>query len=124
MKERHKAFADEYLANGYNARKAYSVCYPDANPRSVDSLAYRILHKPEVKEYIDKRRKELFEARMIDAIRWVEETADIAFAAKGDEVYTTSDKIKALALIQKYLGLDKQVVEQKTEETINITLED
>ena len=124
MKDIHKEFADEYLANGYNAKRAYMACYPNCKEKSAEVLSYRLLAREDIKEYILIRRKELFEARMIDAIRWVEETADIAFAAKGDEVYTTSDKIKALALIQKYLGLDKQVVEQKTEETINITLED
>ena len=66
----------------------------------------------------------MFESRRVDMYRWVEEIANIAFAEKGDMVYTTGDKIKALALLQKYLGLDKQVVEQKTEETITITLED
>ena len=42
----------------------------------------------------------------------------------AETIHLVNNKIKALALIQKYLGLDKQVVEQKTEETINITLED
>ncbi len=124
MKDRHKEFADTYLANGYNARKAYMACYPDCKPNSADVLAYRLLNREDVKEYIDTQRKLMFESRRVDMYRWVEEIANIAFAEKGDMVYTTGDKLKALALLQKYLGLDKQVVEQKTEETINITLED
>ena len=53
MKDRHKEFADTYLANGYNARKAYMACYPDCKPNSADVLAYRLLNREDVKEYID-----------------------------------------------------------------------
>ena len=92
MKDRHKEFADTYLANGYNARKAYMACYPDCKPNSADVLAYRLLNREDVKEYIDTQRKLMFESRRVDMYRWVEEIANIAFAEKGDMVYTTGDK--------------------------------
>ena len=58
---------------------------------------------------------------MIDANRWASEVADIAFANKGDEIYTSADKLKALQMLQKYLGLDVQKVEQK-QEVIEVSL--
>lgn len=115
MKIQHKEFADEYLANGYKPREAYLRVYVGSSKETASVNAYRLLKREDVKTYIDERRKELYESRMIDAIRWVDETADIAFANKGDEFYTTADKIKALAMLQKYLGLDKQIIEQKQE---------
>ena len=36
MKDRHKEFADTYLANGYNARKGFMACYPDCKPNSAE----------------------------------------------------------------------------------------
>ena len=82
MKDRHKEFADTYLANGYNARKAYMACYPDCKPNSADVLAYRLLNREDVKEYIDTQRKLMFESRRVDMYRWVEEIANIAISQK------------------------------------------
>lgn len=121
MKQKHKEFADEYLANGYKPREAYMKVYVGCSKETASVNAYRILHRDDVKEYVDERRKELFEARMIDANRWASEVADIAFANKGDEIYTSADKLKALQMLQKYLGLDVQKVEQK-QEVIEVSL--
>ena len=121
MKQKHKEFADEYLANGYKPREAYMKVYVGTSKETASVNAYRVLHRDDVKEYVDERRKELFEARMVDATRWANEVADIAFAKKGDEVYTPADKLKALQMLQKYLGLDVQKVEQK-QEVIEVSL--
>lgn len=124
MNARQKIFADEYIANGFKAPSAYKVAYVGSADSTANHTSYQLLKQPEIKEYIEQRRREIFEAQNVDAMRWVSEVCEIAFAQKGDEVYNTSEKVKALAMIQKYLGLDKQVVEQKTEETITISLED
>lgn len=121
MKQKHKEFADEYLANGYNPRAAYMKVYVGSSKETASVNAYRILRREEVKEYVDEVRKGLFEARMVDATRWASEVADIAFADKGDEYYTTADKLKALQMLQKYLGLDVQKIEQK-QEVIEVSL--
>lgn len=115
MKEKYKLFALEYLANGYCALDAYRKIYPNAAQSTVNSHAYRILKMPEVAAFIEEERKLIFESKMVDATRWAEEVASIAFAQKGDITYTTADKLKALQMIQKYLGLDVQKVETKQE---------
>jgi hypothetical protein len=56
----------------------------------------------------------------IDAYRVNSELASIAFAQKGDEVYTTSAKLNALSLLSKNLGLQNQKVE--TKDVIEVTI--
>jgi len=48
------------------------------------------------------------------------EIAEIAFAEKGDEIYTTANKVKALELLCKVLGL--QVSKTENKDTIEVSL--
>ena len=124
MTEQQKNFCEQYLANGYNARAAYFAAFQNADKSNKGpSYPYTLLKKPEIKEYIDKRRKEIYESLNIDANRIAQEIADIAFADKGDEVYNTSSKLKALELLQKQFGLQNQKIETK-QEIIEVSLED
>ena len=82
-----------------------------------------LLKKPEIKKYIDKRRKEIYESLNIDANRIAQEIASIAFAQKGDGIYNTTNKLKALELLQKQFGLQNQKIETK-QEIIEVSLED
>lgn len=122
MTEKQKLFAENYLANGYNALDAYAAAFPTAKPNKRPSYPYTLLKDPEVAEYIDKRRKEMYESLNIDAIRIITELSEIAFAKKGDEIYNVNAKLKALEQLSKNLGLQTQKVE--TKETIEISLEE
>lgn len=124
MTSQQKQFCENYLANGYNVVKAYFDAFPDAdknNPKP--SYPYVLMKKPEIKAYIDSRRKEIYESLNIDAERIAQELADMAFAAKGDEKYSASVKLKALELLQKQFGLQNQKFETK-QEIIEVSLED
>lgn len=124
MTSQQKQFCENYLANGYNAVQAYFDAFPDAdknNPKP--SYPYVLMKKPEIKAYIDSRRKEIYESLNIDAERIAQELADMAFAAKGDEKYSASVKLKALELLQKQFGLQNQKFETK-QEIIEVSLED
>lgn len=124
MTSQQKQFCENYLANGYNVVQAYFDAFPDAdtnNPKP--SYPYVLMKKPEIKEYIDGRRKEIYESLNIDAERIAQELADMAFAAKGDEKYSASVKLKALELLQKQFGLQNQKIETK-QEIIEVSLED
>jgi len=124
MTSQQKQFCENYLANGYNAVQAYFDAFPDAdknNPKP--SYPYVLMKKPEIKTYIDGRRKEIYESLNIDAERIAQELADMAFAAKGDEKYSASVKLKALELLQKQFGLQNQKFETK-QEIIEVSLED
>lgn len=124
MTEKQKLFAENYLANGYNALNAYYEAFPEKleKKNKKPSYPYTLLKEPEVAEYIKIRREEIYNSLNVDAIRVAQELANIAFAPKGDEVYNTSAKLKALELLSKNLGLQIQKTESK--EVIEVTLED
>ena len=126
MTERQKLFCETYIANGYNAQGAYYVAFPDKNGEKKTnrkpSYPYILLNRPEIKEYIQQRRTEIYESLNIDGQRIAQELAEIAFAPKGDEDYGTQSKLKALELLSKNLGLQNQKVE--TTGTIEVSLEE
>ena len=122
MTEKQKMFAENYLANGYNALEAYAAAFPNSKQNKKPSYPYTLLKDPEVAEYIDRRRKEMYESLNIDAIRVITELSEVAFAKKGDEIYNVNAKLKALEQLSKNLGLQTQKIENK--EIIEITLEE
>ncbi len=60
-----KMFADEYVKSG-NATEAYKKSYSTKNmkPESINAEATKTLRKPIVKDYIDKRMKQIDEAKI------------------------------------------------------------
>ena len=115
MTDRQKLFAERYLANGFNAKEAYEVAFGAVNNKS-PSYPYRLLKKPEIKEYIASRREELYDSLNIDAIRVMTEIAGIAF----EESDNVQAKLRALELLSKNLGLQTQKLEPK--EVIEVSL--
>lgn len=71
-------FADEYMSNGYNARQAYLKVYNNQTNKD-PSYPYDLLRKEEIKEYIQKKREEVFNTLCIDHMRICEAIASIAF---------------------------------------------
>lgn len=121
LTQRQKKFCDEYIANGYNVMQAYTAVYGEKPDNKKPSYPYTLLKQPQVKEYIQARRQEIYESLNIDAIRIAQELASIAFAEKGDEVYTVANKLKALEQLSKNLGLQTQKIENSG--VIEVTLE-
>lgn len=66
MTEKQKRFCDEYLID-LNATRAYKVAYPNVkNDATAAAAAARLLRNVKVREYIDKRLKELESERVAD----------------------------------------------------------
>ena len=65
LTEKQKAFADKYIETG-NATEAYKSAYSTKrmSGKSVNTEAKRTLRKPPVQDYIDKRMKELDDAKI------------------------------------------------------------
>ena len=120
---KEKRFCEEYITNGYNATKAYLAAY-DCEYTTANGQGYRVLKKPEVKEYIEELQKVAFSNACITAERVALKLAEIAFSEKGDSDYNASAQLKALDLIQKQLGLQTQRVEADLQTNINITIEE
>ena len=119
MTAKEKEYVLEYLANGYNAQKAYNKVYkkPDGTK---SGYAYDILAKPEIKQYIREYRRKKLEALNVDNERIIEKLTEIAFAEKGDDYYKSADQIKALDLLQKMLsdrdGKEDMIIKVKIDE--------
>lgn len=118
MTKKHQLFADTYLSNGMNARQAYFTVY-GPNHTKDPTYCYDLLRRPDIKEYIEKRRQETYEALNIDAMRVMEEIAMIAFGEPGENLPLNS-KIKALDLLSRNLSL--QTVKTENKDTIEVQL--
>lgn len=122
LTKKEKAFCEEYVNNGYNSSQAYCKVYgcsiEDARKRYCKTF-----RKPEIKEYIATLQKEAFAAAAISAERVALKLADIAFAEKKDDVYVVTAQLKALDLLQKQMGLQKQTVEADIHTDIIINID-
>lgn len=118
-------FVEEYVSNGYNATAAYLVAY-NATPETANKNGWKIMKKPEAQNYMKILQKDRIAAQGISAERILEELSNIAFAEKGDEDYTVTAKLKALDLLQKQMGLQKQQIKAEVEQNqeIRVTIED
>lgn len=110
MTEKQKLFAENYLANGFNARDAYYSAFGE-NGNKQPSYPYTLLKNKEISGYIQKRREEIYESLNIDATRVMQEIADIAFEPRNEK--NVASKLKALELLSKNLSLQTQKIESK-----------
>ncbi len=53
---KYKKVADEWIANGYNGKKAYLKVYPTASDATATVNANKIFSTSEISEYIDKKQ--------------------------------------------------------------------
>ena len=117
MTEKQKLFAENYLANGFNAREAYYSAFGE-NGNKQPSYPYTLLKNKEIAEYIQKRRMEIYESLNIDATRVMSEIANIAFEPRNEK--NVAAKLKALELLSKNLSL--QTVKTENKDVIEVTL--
>lgn len=110
MTEKQKLFAENYLANGFNAREAYYSAFGE-NGNKQPSYPYTLLKNKDIQAYIKKRREEIYDSLNIDATRVMQEIADIAFEPRNEK--NVAAKLKALELLSKNLSLQTQKIESK-----------
>lgn len=124
LTKKERAFCEEYVANGCNASRAYFHAYDTSSIENARKAYCKVFRKPEVKAYIAELQKEAFEAACISAERVALKLEEIAFAKRGDEYYNATSQLKALDLLQKQLGLQKQHIEAEVTQDINISIEE
>ena len=83
MSEREIKFAIHYFEHGV-ATEAYRAAYPERPADSTRVLAWRVLRKRAVQEYIHELRKEACDAAKVTVNRLVQGLARIAFANRAD----------------------------------------
>lgn len=111
MNERQKRFCLEYLKdfNGKNAaqRAGYSE-------KTAEAQASRLLRNVKVKKLIEELSKKPVRRMELKIENIVKELKKIAFAKADGELVKTSDKLKALEMLGKYLGMFDKGKEQMT----------
>ena len=122
MTEKERKFCDIYAGQNFsNATKAYLLAYGGSYD-TANSAACKKLKKQEIRDYLFSLQHDAYQAAMITPERVAKELAEVAFAEKGDEYYTTPNKLRALDLLQKQLGLQTQKVQTEGETAININI--
>jgi len=112
LPEKHKAFIDEYFANGLNATQAYQTIYPKAKPESAQKQSSFLLKKLELTSYYtdlsNKKAESLQESFGIDR-KWLIEKHKEVFesAMKGDYIQTEKGGYKRIDRAAANKALDQ-----------------
>lgn len=112
LSPKHKAFCDEYLANGMNATRAYATVYK-VNDRVAGPSGDRLLKNVKVEEYLQEQKQNLAKRLNITKEEILMDLQDIKDRNKGVRDQTA---MKAIEIINKMSGFDAPV---KSEITIS-----
>lgn len=123
LTEKEVAFCECYVFEGLSATKAYQKVY-GCSYNSASANSVKVMKKDAVREYIESLQKEAFKASCLTAEKVALKLSEIAFAEKGDEDYNASAQLKALELLSKNMGLQKQHIDADLHTDINITVEE
>ena len=118
-------FCQAYLRSGYCGTKAYLAVKPNVKVESASKMSREWLKKPKIRDRIAQLQQEVFDELFLTPERVITELCDMAFAGKGDQIYTPNIKLKALELLQKQLGWQKAKLEAEVKGTvINVSIDD
>ena len=100
-----KLFLEEYVRNGFHASKAYATIFPNANERTCNTNAHKLLKdercKQYLREYIDSLNVHRATPQAV-----INGICDIAF----DMTNPPELRLKALTQLSKILGLEVQQI--------------
>ena len=123
MNDNQKIFVNEYLIDR-NATRAYKAAYPGIkNDNTAAASGNRLLRNDKVAEYIKERMAEKAERTEVKGDDVIRELATIGFAkttSVNEFEVKTSDKLKALELIARILGM----FTDKSEIKATVSIED
>lgn len=111
MTDKQKKFCDEYLIDLNATQAAIRAGYSE---KTAYSIGDENLRKPELQEYIQKRQKEGQERAEITRGEIIDQLKSIGFVDLDADNIKAADKIKALELMARMLGLDKPGTENDT----------
>lgn len=114
LNEMQKKFAYEYSLS-YNATEAYMKVYK-CKYTTANCLGPRLSRDPRVIEEVKRLQKEHFDAQVVTYERIAQELAQIAFGYN----HSDRDKLTALNLLQKQLGIEKTTISADVNQTVEI----
>lgn len=113
MNIRQTKFCNEYLISG-NATQAYKKA-GFKRTKNARISASVLLTNPNIKAYIEQKQAEMTEKSGITAQAVVEEIAKTGFAKPEKKRASHGDKVRALDLLGKHLGIYERDNQQKAE---------
>jgi phage terminase small subunit len=118
LSAKHKAFCDEYLANGLNATQAYKSVYGVSDSVAGPS-GDRLLKNAKIETYIQQEQEKTSKKLEITREFLINEYLELIKSAKSDEDFIDRGNWnKSLAQLSKLLGLDAPI-KQQTDITIS-----
>lgn len=118
LTERHKAFCDEYLANGMNATQAYKKVYK-VNDKVAGASGGRLLENVKIKEYLKEQGEITAERLQITKERLLLDLEDIKNRNMG---IRDSLSIKAIEVMSKMSGFDAPDKSEVTHKGVTINI--
>lgn len=103
--ERHKAFCDEYLANGMNGTQAYKKIYKTTD-KVAEASSSRLLSNDKIKSYIKEQQEITAERLQITKEELLNDLKDIKDRNRGVRDATA---MKAIEIISKMSGFDAPI---------------
>ena len=113
MTDKQKMFCHEYMVDRNATQAAIRAGY---SPKTAKSQGQRLLTKADIKKYIDEHTEEQYERAGISADDVLNELVSIAMV-DGVEI-TGKQKIKALELLGRHLGLFDTAKDKAAEQTL------
>lgn len=105
LSAKHKAFCDEYLANGMNATQAYKSIYK-TNDKVSEASASRLLLNVKLKEYIQEQQETTAQRLQITKEELLNDLVEIKNNNKG---IRDGVAMKAIEIINKMSGFDAPI---------------
>lgn len=106
MTAKQEAFAIEYLKDKNATQAAIRAGY---SAKTAASIAWELLERPDIRQFIGERQEEARKNASVTVDGIVDQLREIA----SNVLAKDSDRIRALELIGKYLGMFTERVEMK-----------
>jgi phage terminase small subunit len=110
LSAKHKAFCDEYLANGLNVMQAYKSVYK-CSDKAAQSNANRLMENNGIREYIQQQQETTANRLQITKERLLLDLEDIKNRNMG---VRDSISIKAIEVMNKMSGFDAPIKQDIT----------
>ncbi len=120
---KQKKFCLEYLKDFNAMRAARRAGYSKI---SKNTTVYALLKNPSIRQFIKSMKVEHVEKAQLTVEAILDEIQSIAFAIADGNLIKTADKLKALELMGRNLGIfsDKDLAPQKIEINVHVVIVD
>lgn len=110
LTNKQRRFCEEYVIDWNATRAAKAAGYSE---KTAYSIGQENLKKPEIQAFLEEIQKDISKLAGVSALRNINKLVEIAFAE--DEKTRHTDRIKAIEVINKMLGLNEpEKIEAKT----------